>query len=767
MGYKLVVWNVIWLVLFLVNLRTCCMGNGELNGTNSTSICGLSVPCGDLNISYPFSTSGSCAASPAFVLSNCSSSSVHAAHWNSLSVTLQAANPGDPPPVAIIEDIINTASEGNDGQSPDAFINLTWNTSLLSMDFCASLFTSHNLSQFNIPASFNLTGFEDDEFQFSAQNIYLFFNCTDVAAVSQYVNSTASKYYSSGQAITYNIWQQESKYCDNHKQICQSELAGASCVSLLAPYKELTLRHAMDTLACSHFTFGIDDTGIMEKGLVQLSWTDSKCSSCTKAGGSCVYDINQSPSIGKMSYCGCNDGRIDPGAQTCQLDLDLDSACYGGLMQCNHVFQICLGFVLLMVALMLGFLGFYYFGKIRKSFHDLASRLACLAIYVLKKVLRRLQESTYRPNLSLILRELEGLTERPIEYSYSSIASATKSFSCVVGEGGFGVVYKGTLPSNNNKSEEAIGVEIAVKVLEIRSKHMKKQFLNEVGTIGRIHHVNVVRLLGFCVQEDHEMLVYEYVANGSLDKWLFTGKNGGDDEERMLDWSQRYAIALGVARGLSYLHEECRHRTVHCDIKPQNILLDEAMSPKIADFGLSRLMSRDESQVVTLARGTPGYMAPEFWRGGESRLSTKFDVYSYGMVLLELISGRHNFTLRDASTDSMWCFPAVAFEAAMEGNMAAMLDPRLGISVLQTSIAEEEDGAQGHQIWTAAFVAMWCIQDHPASRPSMSEVVQYLEGTIAISKAPPKPSISTTPPLTSFAVTSHDRQEFTPISVGR
>eukprot|EP00250_Pteridium_aquilinum_P019190 c24339_g6_i1 orf=1878-2408(-) len=143
--------------------------------------------------------------------------------------------------------------------------------------------------------------------------------------------------------------------------------------------------------------------------------------------------------------------------------------------------------------------------------------------------------------------------------------------------------------------KKGAGIQTAVKVLEMRSRHSEKQFLNEVVTIGWIHHLNVVRLLGFCVQEDHEMLVCEYVVNGSLDRWLFD--SSGEDEKQVLDWGKRYAIAMGIKKGLSYLHEDCRLRIVHCgiihcDTKPQNILLDQEMCPKIADFGLARLMDK-------------------------------------------------------------------------------------------------------------------------------------------------------------------------------
>ncbi|MCO5593871.1 hypothetical protein L7F22_047890 [Adiantum nelumboides] len=748
----------------------CCMASvtidaaGELNNAVNSTPCGPSMKCANLgNISYPFWNSASCAASPSYVLSNCSSSeSAPYVHWDSLSLALQ------PQAAAVIRGL---TFDLNNGSGRYAHINLTWDTSLLTMDSCEYIFSSHNASQYNIPASINLTGFANDAFEFSQSsahsynldkfdNIYLFFNCTNWAAMSELINNSNSS--------SLDFWKLESKVCNSQRVICASRLSATSCISL-SPAKEVMLQHVMDTLACSHFTFGIvkgaappdytESSLFLNAGLVQLSWTDSECTKCVNsAGGYCAYS---------------NDGGK---LMSCQ---DIEHPYYDdgdGVFYRHRIIQISIGVALSVIAVLLALLGFRYYGKKNISFRDLSSKLVWLAISVLKKVLRRLQQSSYSPNLYIILRDWEGLTERPVEYSYCSIASATKSFINVIGEGGFGKVYKGAqlVPHNAGstthiEAEGSDNMQIAVKVLEMRSKHMKNQLLNELGTIGRIHHVNVVRLLGFCVQEDHEMLVYEYVANGSLDRSLFAKRKDGDKvdndaDQRVLDWSERYAIAVGVARGLSYLHEECRHRTVHCDIKPQNILLDDAMSPKIADFGLSRLMDRDESQVVTLARGTPGYMAPEFWRGGESKLSTKFDVYSYGMVLLELISGRQNFAYDDAM-GSVCCIPAVAFEAAMQSNGAAILDTRLG--------AHEDviNEAQWNQIWTVAFVALWCIQDHPASRPSMSEVVQYLEGTIVVSRKVPQPSISisTTPSIAPSSIQiSHDRQDFTPSScVGR
>ena len=158
---------------------------------------------------------------------------------------------------------------------------------------------------------------------------------------------------------------------------------------------------------------------------------------------------------------------------------------------------------------------------------------------------------------------------------------------------------------------------------------IKKSFLAEVQTIGCTHHFNLVRLIGYCAEKFHRLLVYEYMSNGSLDKWIFH-KNF----EMLLDWKHRKKIIIDIARGLTYLHEECRQKIVHLDIKPHNILLDENFNAKFSDFGLSRLVDRDQSQVVTTMRGTPGYMAPEWL---SSVITEKVDVYSFGIVLLEIM----------------------------------------------------------------------------------------------------------------------------------
>ena len=295
--------------------------------------------------------------------------------------------------------------------------------------------------------------------------------------------------------------------------------------------------------------------------------------------------------------------------------------------------------------------------------------------------------------------KLDGINQAPLELSYWALSVATKYFSTQIGQGGFGKVYRGTLYD---------GSDVAVKVLDSSVSHTDEQFLNEVASIGNIHHMNVARLVGFCFRKSKRILVYELVSNGSLDKYLFAKKQ--TPGVPVLNWKQRFDIALGIARGLSYMHEECRNCIIHCDIKPQNILLDDAFWPKIADFGLARLLKREESRVLTQARGTPGYVAPEFWSLGSGHLSAKFDVYSYGMVLLEIIRGKRSFEEFN---------PFLQEEAGMNSfdSTLSIIDKRI------------ENDADLEQAQLCTRVALWCIQEDPSMRPRMSRVVQYLLGT--------------------------------------
>ncbi|GLJ50682.1 hypothetical protein SUGI_1079760 [Cryptomeria japonica] len=286
-------------------------------------------------------------------------------------------------------------------------------------------------------------------------------------------------------------------------------------------------------------------------------------------------------------------------------------------------------------------------------------------------------------------------------FTYKELRIATQNFKHKLGSGAFGSVFKGSLPDDTL---------VAVKRLE-GSAQGENQFRAEISTIGRIQHVNLVRLWGFCVQGSRRLLVYSYMPNGSLKSFLFYK---GEEAGKVLDWKTRFHIALGTARGLVYLHEECRDRIIHCDIKPENILLDGDFSPMVADFGLAKLVGRDFSRVLTTTRGTRGYLAPE-WISGLP-ITPKADVFSFGMTLLEIISGRRNIELN--VEDSRFYFPTWAASQIQRGNIIGVVDAR---------IANEADI---EEVGRATMVGMLCFQDDENKRPSMGEVVKILEGTM-------------------------------------
>ncbi|KAJ8773192.1 hypothetical protein K2173_028369 [Erythroxylum novogranatense] len=327
--------------------------------------------------------------------------------------------------------------------------------------------------------------------------------------------------------------------------------------------------------------------------------------------------------------------------------------------------------------------------------------LLCLLLYYnvhRRRSLKRAMES------ALIL------SGSPINFSYRDLQIRTWNFSQLLGTGGFGSVYKGSL---------ADGTLIAVKKLDKVLPHGEREFITEVNIIGSMHHLNLVRLCGYCSEGSHRLLVYEFMKNGSLDKWIFPSYNCRD---RLLDWSTRFNIALAAAQGIAYFHEQCRDRIIHCDIKPENILLDENFCPKISDFGLAKLMGREHSKVVTMVRGTRGYLAPE-WVSNRP-ITVKADVYSYGMLLLEIIGGRRNLDMSFNAEN--FFYPGWAFKEMKNGTPIKAVDRRLGGTVV------EEELTRGLE------VAFWCIQDDVFVRPSMGEVVKMLEGSVEIN-TPPMP----------------------------
>ncbi|KAM3269621.1 rust resistance kinase Lr10-like precursor [Capsicum chacoense] len=300
----------------------------------------------------------------------------------------------------------------------------------------------------------------------------------------------------------------------------------------------------------------------------------------------------------------------------------------------------------------------------------------------------------------------------PKRYNYTDIKRITSRFKNKLGQGGFGTVYRGSLGN---------GSQVAVKVLN-ELKGSGEDFINEVASISRTSHVNIVSLVGFCFEGRKRALVYEFMPNGSLEKFIYEERS---DTVRQLGWPTLYKIALGIARGLEYLHRGCTTRILHFDIKPHNILLDEDFCPKISDFGLAKLCMKNESIVSMLgARGTIGYIAPEIICRNLGGVSHKSDAYSYGMMVLEMVGGRKNVDAGADRTSEIY-FPHWLYQRIE-------LDEDLQL----VGIMNEEENECARKM---VIASLWCIQTDPSNRPSMSKVVEMLEGKLDSLQIPPKP----------------------------
>ncbi|KAF2948089.1 hypothetical protein DAI22_01g011200 [Oryza sativa Japonica Group] len=296
----------------------------------------------------------------------------------------------------------------------------------------------------------------------------------------------------------------------------------------------------------------------------------------------------------------------------------------------------------------------------------------------------------------------------PMRYAYTDIIAITSHFRDKLGQGGYGSVYKGVLLPGN--------VHVAIKMLSGNSNCNGDEFISEVSTIGRIHHINVVRLVGFCSEEMRRALVYEYMPRGSLDKYIFS-------LEKCFSWDKLNEIALGIARGINYLHQGCEMQILHFDIKPHNILLDDNFVPKVADFGLAKLYPRDKSFVpVSAARGTVGYIAPEMISRSFGTISSKSDVYSFGMLLLEMAGGRRNAD-PNAANSSQAYYPSRVYKQLTRRETCEISD------IVDMHELEKE----------LCVVGLRCIQMRSSDRPTMSEVIEMLEGGSDDLQVPPKP----------------------------
>ncbi|TQE00034.1 hypothetical protein C1H46_014412 [Malus baccata] len=298
-------------------------------------------------------------------------------------------------------------------------------------------------------------------------------------------------------------------------------------------------------------------------------------------------------------------------------------------------------------------------------------------------------------------------------FDFAAIQAATSNFSYdhKLGEGGFGKVYKGVLSH---------GQEVAVKRLSRNSDQGTEEFKNEMVLVAKLQHRNLVRLLGFCLEGQEKILIYEFVLNKSLDCFLFD-----PEKQRQLDWSRRYKIISGIARGIMYLHEDSQLRIIHRDLKASNILLDGEMHPKISDFGMARIFGVDQTQANTnRIVGTFGYMSPEYVRHGH--FSVKSDLYSFGVLVLEIISGKKNSTF--FQTEVAEDLISHAWKLWRDGAPLELLDPCLRDSYLRTEVIR------------CIHIGLLCVQEDPADRPTMQSVVLMLSSYSLTLPSPQQPA---------------------------
>ncbi|KAB8083022.1 hypothetical protein EE612_005092 [Oryza sativa] len=423
---------------------------------------------------------------------------------------------------------------------------------------------------------------------------------------------------------------------------------------------------------------------VLNKGF-DLAWNsrkDEQCYQCEQSKGHCSYSQNR-----VFLDCLCSDGKV--GNQDCRNSGASNSSTlrYSSLKGRMKLYIIA-G---ISSVLLLCLLSFPCLFSLKKYRH------------------RRISKGT--PRIESFLQR--NGTLHPKRYTYTEVKRMTKSFAEKLGHGGFGAVYRGNLSD---------GRQVAVKMLK-DSKGDGEEFINEVASISRTSHVNVVTLLGFCLHRSKRALIYEYMPNGSLERYAFRNNSKG---ELSLTWEKLFDVAVGIARGLEYLHRGCSTRIVHFDIKPHNILLDQEFCPKISDFGMAKLCANKESIVsIAGARGTIGYIAPEVYSKQFGAISSKSDVYSYGMMILEMVGARER-NIDANSESSRHYFPQWIYEHLDEYCISS----------------SEIDGETTELVRKMVVVALWCIQVVPTNRPTMTRVVEMLEGSTSGLELPPKVLLS-------------------------
>ncbi|KAL3501161.1 hypothetical protein ACH5RR_035610 [Cinchona calisaya] len=317
---------------------------------------------------------------------------------------------------------------------------------------------------------------------------------------------------------------------------------------------------------------------------------------------------------------------------------------------------------------------------------------------------KRIQQK--RKGSNDVEKMVKTLHDSSLNFKYSTLEKATGSFNEAnkLGQGGFGTVYKGVLPD---------GREIAVKRLFFNNKNRAADFYNEVNIISSVEHKNLVRLLGCSCSGPESLLVYEFLPNKSLDRFIFDANKGKE-----LNWEKRFEIIIGAAEGLVYLHENTTCRIIHRDIKASNILLDSRFRSKIADFGLARSFQEDKSHISTSIAGTLGYMAPEYLAHGQ--LTEKADVYSFGVLLLEIVSGQQNNRIK--TTEYSDSLVTMVWKHFLQGTVNEVLDPNLMLQIYLNKNVRFE-------VLRVVHIGLLCTQEIPSLRPSISKALRMLAKT--------------------------------------
>ncbi|KAM0857124.1 hypothetical protein ACQ4PT_048663 [Festuca glaucescens] len=418
--------------------------------------------------------------------------------------------------------------------------------------------------------------------------------------------------------------------------------------------------------------------GVLKRGF-ELEWNQSietPCNLCEQSGGRCAYAERK-----ELLGCLCPGGKV--GVQDCN-----DS---GATAASTHPSS----------------------GKFLRTDHTIAgisSIMLCLLLFAFWLGYKKYGHKNKSKETARIESFLQkNGTIHPKRYTYAQVKRMTTSFAEKLGQGGFGAVYRGSFSD---------GRQIAVKMLK-DYKTDGEDFINEVASISRTSHVNVVTLIGFCLEGSKRALIYDYMRNGSLEKYAFKDNSQGGNT---LGWEKLFDIAVGIARGLEYLHRGCNTRIVHFDIKPHNILLDQDFCPKISDFGLAKLCLNKESAIsIGGARGTIGYIAPEVYSKQFGVVSSKSDVYSYGMMVLEMVGARDKNIIANSESSSQY-FPQWIYEHLDEYCVSA----------------SEINGEISEIVRKMIVVGLWCIQLSATDRPTMSRVVDMLEGSTSVLELPPK-----------------------------